>query len=81
MFSLNVCLFCVDGFIVRNAIILVGLLDKPIQRMILLAVCLEQGCETEFPGGHSVCRFLWFPFNRLSIKALRTRHVDSLANQ
>ena len=81
MFTLNVCLFCVDGFIVGNAIIPVGLLDKPIQRMIFLMVCLEQGCETEFPGGQSFCRFLWFPFNQRSIKALRTRRVESLANQ
>ena len=32
---------CVDGFIVRNTIMPVGLLDKSIQRIILLAVCLE----------------------------------------
>ena len=42
---------------------------------------LDQGCQTKIPGGCSVCRFLWFPFNWLSIKALRTRCVDSVANQ
>ena len=42
---------------------------------------LEQGCQTQFPGGRSVCRFLWFPFNQLSIKACKPRCVYSLANQ
>ena len=36
-------------------------------------VTLVQGCQTEFPGGRSVCRFLWFPCNNVPIKALRTR--------
>ena len=40
---------------------------------------LGQGCQTESPGGRSVCRFLWFPFNQLSIKALRAKRLDSLA--
>ena len=35
----------------------------------------KQGCQTQFPGGHSVCRFLWFPFNQLSIKACIPRCV------
>ena len=42
---------------------------------------IDQGCQTESPGDCSVCRFLWFPFNQLSIKALKTKRVDSLANQ
>ena len=42
---------------------------------------LRQGCQTQFPGGRSVCRFLWFPFNQLSIKACIPRCVYSLANQ
>ena len=42
---------------------------------------LQQGCQTESPEGHSVCRFLWFPFNQLSIKACIPRCVASLANQ
>ena len=42
---------------------------------------LEQGCQTKFPGGRSVCRFLCFPFNQLSIKACIPRCVYSLTNQ
>ena len=42
---------------------------------------LNQGCQTRFPGGRSVCWFLWFPFNQLSIKARGPRRVHSLANQ
>ena len=34
-----------------------------------LCLVIDQGCQTQFPGGHSVYRFLWFPFNQLSIKA------------
>ena len=47
----------------------------------LFHMTIEQGCQTQFPGGHSVCRFLWFPFNQLSIKAWIPRCVYSLANQ
>ena len=44
-------------------------------------ILLDQGCQTQFPGGRSVCRFLWFPFNQLSSKACIPRCVYSLANQ
>ena len=39
------------------------------------------GVSNWIPRGPSVCRFLWFPFNQLSIKACRPRCVHSLANQ
>ena len=42
---------------------------------------VEQGCQTQFPEGRSVCRFLWFPFNQLSIKACIPRCVYYFANQ
>ena len=53
----------------------------PLQTFYEFQHTLEQGCQTQFPGGCSVCRFLWFPFNQLSIKACIPRCVYSLANQ
>ena len=47
----------------------------------VLVYGLDQRCQTESQEGRSVCRFLWFPFNQLSIKACRPRCVHSLANQ
>ena len=42
---------------------------------------IRLACQTRLPGGCSVCRFLWFPFNQLSIKDGIPRCVYSLANQ
>ena len=41
----------------------------------------KAGVSNWIPKGPSVCRFFWFPFNQLSIKACRPRCVHYLANQ